>query len=88
MIKTNKDKLITLAVQGEIVPSQIIRTYTSTWDGKSKLGIGIGGINYNLKIGESIWGWANGERAEPGVSTDGYGSDSQKEGYRQKTGVG
>lgn len=88
MIQTNKDKLITLAVQGEIVPSQIIRTYTSTWDGKSKLGIGVGGINYNLKIGESIWGWANGERAEPGVSTDGYGSDSQKEGYRQKTGVG
>ncbi|MBM3292189.1 DUF4438 domain-containing protein [Candidatus Bathyarchaeota archaeon] len=88
MIKTNKDNLITLAVQGEIVPSQIIRTYTSTWDGKSKLGIGVGGINYNLKIGEPIWGWANGDRAESGVSSDGYGSDSQKEGYRQKTGVG
>jgi hypothetical protein len=88
MIKTNKDKLITLAVQGEIVPSQIIRTYTSTWEGKSKLGIGVGGINYNLKIGETIWGWVNGDRAEPGVSSDGYGSDTQKEGYRQKTGVG
>jgi len=80
--------MIILALQGEIVPAQIIRTYTSTWDGKSKLGIGVGGINYNLKIGGPIWGWANGDRAEPGVSTDGYGSDSQKDGYRQKTGVG
>ena len=88
MIKTNKDKLLTLAFQGEIVPAQVVRTYQATWDGRAKMCIGVGGINYNLKTGMEIFGWANADRAEPGVSTDGYGTDGQKNGYRQKTGVG
>ena len=88
MIKTNKDKLLTLAFQGEVVPAQVVRTYQATWDGRAKMCIGIGGINYNLKTGMSIFGWANGDRAEPGVSTDGVGNEGQKNGYRQKTGVG
>jgi hypothetical protein len=88
MIKTNKEQLITLAVQGEIVPPQIVRTYQATWDGRAKLCIGVGGINYNLKTGMKIFGWANGDRAEPGVATDGLGNDSQKKGYREKTGIG
>lgn len=88
MIKTNKDKLLTLAFQGEIVPAQVVRTYHATWDGRAKMCIGVGGINYNLKTGTEIFGWANGDRAEPGVSTDGFGKDGQKNGYRQKTGVG
>jgi len=41
MINTNKDSLITLAVQGEIVPAQIERQYQATWDGRAKLCIGI-----------------------------------------------
>ena len=45
--------------------------------------IGIGGINYNLKTGMEVFGWANGDRAEPGVSTDGVGNDGQKNGYRR-----
>ncbi len=88
MIKTNKDKLLTLAFQGEVVPAQVVRTYQATWDGRAKMCIGVGGINYNLKPGTEIFGWANGDRAEPGVSTDGTGNDGQKGGYRQKTGVG
>ena len=88
MVTTNKDRLITLAVQGEIVPAQVVRTYQATWDGRAKLCVGIGGINYNLKVGMPIFGWANGDRAEPGVATDGTGKDSHKNGYRQKTGIG
>jgi hypothetical protein len=88
MIRTNKDSLITLAVQGEIVPAQIERRYEATWDGRAKLCIGVGGINYNLKIGSKVFGWVNGDRAEPGVCTDNTGSASQKNGYRTKASLG
>jgi len=69
-IKTNKDKVLTIAVQGKIAPAQPDRSYTVTWNGKPKLAIGIGGINYNLKIGDKIFGWASGDRATVGVSTE------------------
>ncbi len=88
MIKTNKHKLLTLEFQGQVAPAQVVRTYQATWDGRAKMCIGIGGINYNLKTGMDVFGWANGDRAEPGVSTDGVGNDGQKNGYRQKTGMG
>lgn len=88
MIKTNKDKLITLAVSGEVVPAQLERTYETTWDGRSKLCLGVGGINYNLKIGGKVFGWANGDRAEPGVCSDNTENPSRANGYRQKTCIG
>ena len=67
VISTNKDKLLTIAVQGQIAPAEPSRSYTTTWDGKPKMAIGIGGINYNLKIGDKIFGWASGDRATVGV---------------------
>jgi len=72
-VKTNKDKLLTIAVQGKIAPTKVATSYTTTWDGKSKLAIGVGGINYNLKLGEKIFGWASGDRATMGVATVGEG---------------
>ena len=30
MIKTNKDKLLTLAFQGQVVPAHVVRTYQAT----------------------------------------------------------
>jgi len=74
-ITTNKDKLLTLAVQGQIVPAQVTRAYATTWDGKLKAAIGIGGINYNLKIGDKVFAWASGDRATVGVATEGIGED-------------
>ena len=70
-IKTNKDKLLTIAVQGKVAPAKIATSYTTTWDGKAKLAIGVGGINYNLKLGGKIFGWASGDRATMGVATTG-----------------
>ncbi|MFH1943143.1 MAG: DUF4438 domain-containing protein [bacterium] len=75
VISTNKGKLLTLAVQGEIAPAQPSRGYTTTWDGKPKMAIGTGGINYNLKIGDKIFGWACGDRATMGVAAIGAGSE-------------
>jgi len=36
-ITTNKDKCLTIAVQGQIAPSEPGRSYTTTWDGKPKM---------------------------------------------------
>jgi hypothetical protein len=87
-ITTNKDKLLKLAVQGQIAPAQSGRNYTVTWDGKPKLAIGIGGINYNLKIGAKVFGWASGDRATVGVATEGMGDDRFGGAWLTYTSVG
>jgi Domain of unknown function (DUF4438), N-terminal/Domain of unknown function (DUF4438), C-terminal len=70
-LATNKDKLLTLAVQAQIAPAQPSRSYVTTWDGKPKMAIGTGGINYNLRLGDKVFGWASGDRATVGVSAEG-----------------
>ena len=87
-IKTNKDKLLTLAVQGQIAPAEPASSYATTWDGKAKMTIGIGGINYNLKIGDKVFGWASGDRATVGVATEGAGPDRTKASYLNFTSIG
>jgi len=72
-VTTNKDRLLKIAVQGRIAPSEVSSSYTTTWDGKPKLAIGTGGINYDLKLGGKIFGWANADRATMGVATTGEG---------------
>ncbi|MBM3284828.1 MAG: DUF4438 domain-containing protein [Candidatus Aminicenantes bacterium] len=87
-IATNKDKLLTLAVQGRIAAAQPARSYITTWDGKPKMAIGIGGINYNLKIGDRVFGWANGDRATVGVSAEGIGEDRFSPAWTVYTSIG
>lgn len=70
MIETNKDKLLKVAVQGEIV-SPTSRGYRAQWDGQPKLSLGMGGIKYNLKVGDPCFGWASGDHVEPGVTIRG-----------------
>ena len=74
-IMTNKDKILITAVQGKIAEPQPSRGYLVTWDGKPKMAIGTGGINYNLKIGDKVFGWAGGDRATVGVATEPMGDD-------------
>jgi hypothetical protein len=87
-IATNKDKLLKMAVKGEIAPAEPSRSYTTTWDGKSKMAIGIGGINYNLKIGDKVFGWASGDRATMGVATVGAGEARSRSSWLNYTSVG
>jgi hypothetical protein len=87
-IETNKDKLLTLAVQGKIAPAQPATSYTTTWDGKSKMAVGIGGINYNLKIGDKIFNWANSDRATVGVATVGVGEYRFSNAWLTYTSIG
>jgi hypothetical protein len=74
-IITNKDKILVTAVQGKIAQPQPSRGYIVTWEGKPKMAIGTGGINYNLKIGDRVFGWAGGDRATMGVATESMGDD-------------
>jgi len=78
MMETNRDKLIEMAVQGEIIsPSSI--SYRATWDGQPKLALGMGGIKYNLRVGDPCFGWASGDHVEPGVTIQGKERPSPSE---------
>lgn len=72
MITTNKENLVITEVLGEITHPALRAglAYTTTWEGKSKMGLGMGSIRYNVKIGDPCFGWAEGENVEPGVSID------------------
>lgn len=87
-VSTNKDKVLTLAVQAQIAPAEPERSYATTWDGKPKMAIGIGGINYNLKIGDMVFGWAAGDRATVGVATVGKGEDRFRSAWLNFASIG
>ncbi|MFC1556713.1 DUF4438 domain-containing protein [candidate division KSB1 bacterium] len=87
-ISTNKDRLLTLAVQGQIAPAQPSTGYITTWDGKPKMAIGTGGINYNLKIGNDVFGWACSERATVGVAAVGVGEGDYANAWLNYTSIG
>jgi len=73
LLKTNKEKLIQFALQGTI---QHPKSYG--WelgrDGKSYMLPTVGGITYNIQIGDSVYGW-EGDHIEPGASVT---NDPQK----------
>jgi len=66
-MKTNKDKLIKMAVMAEIVhPSGA--GYSVDFDGMPRVGLGMYGVKYNVTVGDPIYGWESGEHVEPGLS--------------------
>lgn len=66
MVKTNKEKVVKGSVVGKVRPS-VCRGWRVGQDGTPFLTPGIGGINYNVKLGDSAFGLA-GDHIEPGVS--------------------
>ena len=81
VLKSNKDKLMRQALMGKVAPPVMAAsgrsTYVTTWDGKPKIGIGIGGIKYNVKMGDPCLGWPETEYMTPGVAL--YGVDEKAE---------
>ena len=73
---------------GEITHPAIDARYVNNWDGTPSVGLGQGGIIYNIKPGDSCYGWAWGEKVEPGVSVDGIGNDRAKGSFRNFSCVG
>lgn len=86
LIKTNKENLLVQEVLGKISHPTMIQTrgYVTTWDGRPKIGIGAGGIKYNVKVGDPCFGWPEAEYLEPGVALMGI---DEKPGVRETTGT-
>ncbi len=68
MLRTNKDKLVMISVQGRVSYPVRRAAYTVTYDGKPIIVPGVGGITYNIKVGDKAFGW-EADHVEPGVST-------------------
>jgi hypothetical protein len=68
MLRTNKDRLVMISIQGRVSYPVRRATYTVTYDGKPIVVPGVGGITYNIKVGDKAFGW-EADHVEPGVST-------------------
>ena len=68
MIETNVDRLIILSVMGEVhSPHATSIPYRIAHDGRPFVLPGTGGITYNLRVGDSAYGWMA-DHVEPGVT--------------------
>lgn len=68
MLKTNRDRLPIVAVQGQIWHSSVRPTGRLDADGHPMWLQGTGGITYNARIGDVCTGWVA-DHLEPGVTT-------------------
>lgn len=69
MIRTNETDLIQIALVGEVCAPRHagVIPYKITGDGKPVVLPGMGGIVYNVRVGDRAFGWAA-DHLEPGVS--------------------
>lgn len=67
MLKTNREKLVQIAVEGPVSPPMARSPYRIKTDGTPITLPGTGGITYNVKIGDKACGWVA-DHVEPGVS--------------------
>ena len=70
MLRTNRDRLVKISVIGEIV-SPIVgeAVYKVTAEGEPVILPGVGGITYNVRVGDPACGWMA-DHVEPGVSLE------------------
>ncbi len=68
MLKTNQERLVMISVQGRVSNPVRRAAYTVTYDGKPIVVPGVGGITYNIRVGDKAFGW-EADHVEPGVST-------------------
>ncbi len=75
MIKTNRDKIVKISVIGEVV-SPVVgdSVYKVSADGEPVVLPGVGGITYNIRVGDPAVGWMA-DHVEPGVSVENRVSD-------------
>lgn len=66
MLNTNKKMLVKLSVQGKI-HHPLGANYRISSKGVPRILPAQGGISYNVKVGDSVFGW-EGDHVEPGVS--------------------
>jgi hypothetical protein len=74
---TNVDKLVRMSVMGEVVSPIVSRAaYKVTADGRPVVLPGVGGITYNVRVGDLASGW-EADHVEPGVSIENKEEDKR-----------
>ncbi|MBR5265450.1 MAG: DUF4438 domain-containing protein, partial [Clostridia bacterium] len=68
MLKTNRDKIAMLSVQGQVRHSRYATSGKTGIDGEVFYIPGTGGITYNAQVGMNCVDW-NADHLEPGVTT-------------------
>jgi hypothetical protein len=76
VLKTNVEKLIKMSVMGEIASPTIRSVYSVSATGKALVLPGVGGITYNLRVGDLACGW-EADHVEPGVSAENKENDAR-----------
>lgn len=66
-MKTNREELVEICLQGQIHAATMLNPYQRTPEGKNVLLPSVGGIVYNYQIGDNCMSLA-GDHVEPGVS--------------------
>ncbi|MGA3059650.1 MAG: DUF4438 domain-containing protein [Candidatus Bathyarchaeia archaeon] len=74
MLATNAEKLIKISVMGEVASPTIRSIYNVSATGKPVVLPGVGGITYNLRVGDPACGW-EADHVEPGVSVENKEND-------------
>jgi len=74
MLKTNEDKLVKISVVGEAVSPTLRDVYRISAEGKPLVLPGVGGITYNIRVGDLACGW-QADHVEPGVSVENKEND-------------
>ena len=76
MIGYNKDELVMMSVMGEVSsPRARAGAYRVSPDGVPRILPGVGGITYNVRVGDCVCGW-QADHVEPCVSTKNGDGDS------------
>lgn len=75
MLKTNIDKLVKISVVGEVASPVYGRSvYDISAEGVPMILPGVGGITYNVRVGDAACGW-EADHVEPGVSIENKEND-------------
>jgi hypothetical protein len=77
MLQTNRNKLVKISVIGEVVSPVIgAAIYKVSADGEAVILPSVGGITYNIRVGDPACGWMA-DHVEPGVSLENRVKDSR-----------
>jgi hypothetical protein len=75
MLGTNAEKLVKISVIGEVASPVVSRSvYNISATGTPSILPGVGGITYNLRVGDPACGW-EADHVEPGVSVENKEND-------------
>jgi hypothetical protein len=77
MLRTNIDKLVKISVMGEVASPFVSRSvYNVSATGTPSILPGVGGITYNLRVGDAACGW-EADHVEPCVSAKNKENDAR-----------